>query len=54
MAGLVKFFPVSSPALPEIVYRTPEVIEMLQELTLTADVATYFSLPFATNVPLET
>ncbi|KAI8142493.1 hypothetical protein BJV82DRAFT_144101 [Fennellomyces sp. T-0311] len=48
-----KTFPTCSPALPESIYSSPEIIPMLQNLTNVADVATYFSLPFLTEEPIE-
>ncbi|KAL9544317.1 hypothetical protein MBANPS3_007693 [Mucor bainieri] len=40
-----KSFPSSCPSLPESVYVSTEIVTMLGDLTATADVGTYFSLP---------
>ncbi|KAI8388311.1 protein SCAI [Radiomyces spectabilis] len=48
-----KSFPTSFPALPESVYVAPDIINMFHELTMIADVNTYFSLPYATPAPTE-
>ncbi|KAI7888173.1 protein SCAI, partial [Mucor mucedo] len=45
-----KSFPTCSPALPESVYVSTEIVTMLGDLTAIADVGTYFSLPaYATS-----
>ncbi|ORY97869.1 hypothetical protein BCR43DRAFT_523976 [Syncephalastrum racemosum] len=48
-----KNYPTSSPALPESVYGSTEIIHMLYDLTLITRVSTYFSFP-ASIVPPET
>ncbi|KAI7897571.1 uncharacterized protein BX663DRAFT_565423 [Cokeromyces recurvatus] len=38
-------YPSSLPSLPESIYSSPEIVTMLGDLTMIADVGTYFSLP---------
>ncbi|KAI7863893.1 hypothetical protein BDF14DRAFT_1839553 [Spinellus fusiger] len=43
-----KSFPTSYPALPEAAYLSQDILLMFHELTLVADVRTYFTLPIST------
>ncbi|KAI9014455.1 protein SCAI [Phycomyces nitens] len=49
-----KSFPTSSPALPESIYVSPEILLMFHGLTMEADVRTYFTLPISTPPPPPT
>ncbi|KAI9262404.1 hypothetical protein BDA99DRAFT_511113 [Phascolomyces articulosus] len=48
-----KTFPSCYPPLPGTVYSSPDIIAMLCTLTDKAEVATYFSLPFVNEEPIE-
>ncbi|KAI9305559.1 hypothetical protein BJ944DRAFT_265025, partial [Cunninghamella echinulata] len=46
-----KSFPSSSPPIPEGIYTSPELMSLFDELTLIAEVDTYFNIPRITSTP---
>ncbi|KAI8335943.1 hypothetical protein BC941DRAFT_354942 [Chlamydoabsidia padenii] len=46
-----KSYPTSLPSVPEVIYTAPDIMVLFNELTLIADVSTYFNIPLPTIPP---
>ncbi|SAM05676.1 hypothetical protein [Absidia glauca] len=43
-----KSYPTSQPSVPEVIYTLPDIMVLFNELTVIADVSTYFHIPLPT------